>query len=606
MCGISAIFRYTQISDSDKAKLALMNDEMHYRGPDEKGVWTDDVCGLAHTRLSIIGLENGKQPLFNEDKTLVLICNGEIYNYLELKECLLAKGHVFISDSDSETILHLYEEYGVECLSYLRGMFAFCLWNTKTKQLFSARDRVGEKGLYYAQIPSGVVFSTELKAIVKCNLEKVQLNTQVLAETIRYNYPINLRDTYIDQVKRLQAGEYALVDSLGIEIHNYWKRNLSPDFKGTKEEAKLEILRLLRESVSICLRSDVPVAVLLSGGIDSSAIAALAKECGREVHVITAGYKGQYACDERSIAKRFAQEKGLIYHEIELDASDFQNVFYEYTQYIDEPICDVSSMTQWLLYKKAKALGFTVLLGGLGGDELFYGYPSWNQHAESMKVRRAHLAIFPWKGMTKKYEFIKFMFHNWKYVLYGGYPYKINDKSIVDWTYDDYKLFSTSAKLKFNGDEVHLKEIDVHQSFEDSNEVIDRIYHHNFHNFMNGLCLYLADRLGMGNSVEIRSPMIDYKLVEFVSSLPIALKYKPNHPKCLLKEVLIDIVPDYILNAPKKGFTPPLEFINQMINIYQYKSFESDHVFFNSMLADRLLDLMLRDEPNTQTKNISC
>jgi len=593
MCGISAIFSYTQITDSDKTKLALMNQEMHYRGPNENGVWTDDVCGLAHTRLSIIGLENGKQPLFNEDHSLVLICNGEIYNYVELKQDLVAKGHVFSSDSDSETILHLYEEYGVKCLDYLRGMFAFCLWNMHTKQLFAARDRVGEKTLYYAQTPTAVVFCTELKAILKHNLGKFQLNMPALAESIRYNYPIGLKNTYIDQIKRLQAGEYALVDNKGLELHRYWKRDLTPRYKGTAEEAKQEILRLMRESVDMCLRSDVPVAVLLSSGIDSSAIAALAKETGREVHVITAGYKGQHDCDEREVAKRFAGEKGLIYHEVELDANDFKDIFWEYSQYIDEPVCDVSSMSQWALYKKAKAMGFTVLLGGLGGDELFYGYAESNQLAESLKIKHEHQALFPWKGLSKKIDFLKFMAKHWQYVLYAGYPVKINDKSMVDWTYDDYKKFAESAVLNFNGEQETFKELDVHYSYEDGKNELDQVYSSTFDTFMTTLCLYLADRQGMGNAVEIRSPLIDFKLVEFVSSLPQEMKYNKTAPKYLLKEVLADILPEYILHAPKKGFTPPLSFITELVADYQYEFLASDSKFFNSILADRLLSLHL-------------
>jgi len=593
MCGISAIYRYTQITDLDKAKLATMNQEMHYRGPNENGVWTDDTCGLAHTRLSIIGLENGKQPLFNEDKSLVLICNGEIYNYIELKKDLIEKGHVFNSDSDSETILHLYEEYGVKCLDHLRGMFAFCLWNTHTKQLFAARDRIGEKTLYYAQIPTGVVFCTELKAILKNYLDKIQINGHALAESIRYNYPIDLKNTYIEQIKRLQAGEYALVDSNGLELHQYWKRELLPKFKGTVEEAKTEILRLMRQSVGICLRSDVPVAVLLSGGIDSSAVAALAKETGREVHVITAGYKGQHDCDEREVAKRFATEKRLIYHEVELDATDFQDIFWEYSQYIDEPVCDLSSMSQWALYKKAKAMGFTVLLGGLGGDELFYGYREWNEIAESLKLKHIHQEFFPWKGIDKKINFMLFILKNWKSVLYAGYPNKINDKTTVDWTYDDYMKFAETAKFNYNSETIKFSDIDVHVSYEDRKSEIDQIYAATFNTFMTTLCLYLADRQGMGNSVEIRSPLIDYKLVEFVSSLPLEMKYNNESPKYLLKETLKGIVPDYILHAQKRGFTPPITFIDQLVSNYSYQFIESDSKFFNSILADRLLSMHL-------------
>ena len=593
MCGISAIFSFTQILDSDKAKLAFMNQEMYYRGPDENGVWTDDKCGLAHTRLSIIGLENGKQPLFNEDKSLILVCNGEIYNYIELKQTLIDKGHIFNSDSDSETILHLYEEYGEKCLEHLRGMFAFCLWNSVTKKLFVARDRIGEKTIYFAQLQTGIVFCTELKAILKHYLNKVQINEHALAESIRYNYPIDLRNTYIEQIKRVQAGEYAVVDEDGLEIHRYWKRDLNPNFHGTIEQAKEEILRLMRESVNICLRSDVPVAVLLSGGIDSSAIAAMAKETGREVHVITAGYKGQHDCDERQVAKRFAAEKGLIYHEIELDSADFQDIFWEYSQYIDEPVCDISSMSQWALYKKAKAMGFTVLLGGLGGDELFYGYSESNQFAESLKIKHQHQNLFPWKGMKKKKDFLKFILNHWKYVLYAGYPNKINDKATVDWTYDDYMNFAETAKLNFLGELISFKDIDVHCSYEDGKCEIDQVYKSIFDTFMTTLCLYLADRQGMGNSVEIRSPLIDYKLVEFISGLPLEMKYNSSNPKSLLKEVLKDIVPDYILSAQKRGFTPPIAFINELVEKYDYRLLKSDTKFFNSVLADRLLSIQL-------------
>jgi asparagine synthase (glutamine-hydrolysing) len=594
MCGISALYKFTQITDSDREKLGRMNREMCYRGPDENEIWTDDICGLAHTRLSIIGLENGKQPLFNEDKSLVLICNGEIYNYVELKKQLESLGHIFNSDTDSEVIVHLYEEHGIKCLDYLRGMFAFCLWNRKTKQLFAARDRVGEKTLYYAQLPTGIVFCTELKTILKYHLEKYQLDIHALAESIRYNYPLDLKNTYIEQIKRLRAGEYALVDQKGLETHFYWKRDLTPRFSGSFTEAKNETLRLLRESVNICLRSDVPVAVLLSGGIDSSAIAALAKETGREVHTITAGYKGQHNCDERKVARRFAKEKGLIYHEVELDANDFQQLFYEYTNFIDEPVCDVSSMSQWALYKKAKEMGFTVLLGGIGGDELFYGYPQWNAIAESLKLKHEHQNLFPWKGIQKKKDFLKFMLKNWKYVLYAGYPDKIDDRAIIPWTYNDYMRFAATGSLEHNLENIFFENIDVHVSFEDKKYEIDRIYNHGFYTFMNTLCLYLSDRLGMGNSMEIRSPLVDYKFVEFISSLPSEMKYKKNEPKYFLKETLKDIVPDYILYAPKRGFTPPFDFIYEMNDNYKYKVLQSQHVFFNSMLADRLLNLLLK------------
>lgn len=591
MCGISTLYRYTQISETDIRKLHQMNDEMHYRGPDDRGVWNDETCCIAQVRLSIIGLERGKQPLFNEDKSLVLACNGEIYNYIEIKKELTAKGHLFNSDSDSETILHLYEEYGVECLKYLRGMFAFCLWDTHKKQLFAARDRIGEKPLYYSEIPCGVVFSSELKAIVKTFIDEPQIDLERLAEPIRYTSPIHSRETYIDQIKRVEPGQYVLVSRQGVIKHHYWQRDLTPIFTGSFEEAKGETLRRMRESVDICLRSDVPIAIMLSGGIDSSAIAAIAKETGREVHTITAGYKGQHACDERDVAKRFATEKGFIYHEIELDENDFSNCFDEFTERMDEPVTDIAAFAQWALYKKVRSLGFKVLLGGMGGDELFYGYGYWNEMAESLSIHKKHQSLFPWKGIAKKKEFLRFLAKNWQYILYGGYPNKINDSSIGYWMYEDYCKFVKDAEFTYQGEQFHFKDVDLNFSYGNTplGTELDYIYRFLFDKTMIMAYLYLSDRLGMGNSIEIRSPLLDYKLVEFVSSLPLSYKYKKNEPKYFLKEALKGIVPDYILYAEKRGFTPPISFVNDVSNKYDYQLFNSDFKFYNSVLADKIL-----------------
>ena len=596
MCGISAVYRYTKISEDDQGKLIAMNEEMHYRGPDDQGIWYDEKCGMAQVRLSIIGLQKGKQPLFNEDKSLVLICNGEIYNYIELKQDLVKKGHVFNSESDSETILHLYEDYGVKCLEHLRGMFAFCLWDTRKNQLFSARDRVGEKSLYFAEVPSGVVVSTELKAILKYYIEKPQINLEQLIAPIRYTTPTSKKDTYIEQIKRIEPGQYILVNDYGVQKFTYWKRDLTSRFVGNSQEAKNETLRLLRESVDLCLRSDVPVAVMLSGGVDSSAIAALAKETGREVHTITAGYKGNHSVDERDVARRFAKEKGFIYHEVELDESDFNDCFEEFTQYIDEPITDAAALAQWALYKKVKSLGFKVLLGGLGGDELFYGYGYWNKFAESMSLHNQHQNLFPWTGLEKKKNFLNFLRKNWKYILQAGYPNKVSENAIGGWFYEDFKQFVNSGNFDVGKEKIILKNIPANFSFDlcEPGKEIDSVYEFLFSYTMTMVYLYLSDREGMGNSIEIRSPFLDYQLVDFVSSLPLEIKYNKSHPKLFLKEVLKDIVPDYILYAPKRGFTPPNSFIQDVVNNYNYKFFNSESKFYNSVLADRLLALNLK------------
>lgn len=591
MCGISSIYRYTKISHQDKQNLVLMNRDMHYRGPDGEGYWNDDTCAMAHTRLSIIGLDNGAQPLFNKDKSLVLVCNGEIYNYKDLRIHLSEKGYTCITDSDCEVILYLYEIYGADCLQYLRGMFAFCLYDTRNQRLFAARDRVGEKTLYYAQLPTGIVFSSELKTICKYFVPTPELNAHAFAESIRYNYPLEQQQTYIEQIKRLRAGEYAIVDMNGIHLHTYWHQTHEPIFTGTREEAKAEVLQLMRSSVADCLQSDVPVAVLLSGGIDSSAIAHFAKETGKEIHVITAGYKGKFDVDERNVARRFAQDEGLVYHEIELDANDFQQLFDEYTHYIDEPVCDVSAMSQYALYKRSREMGFKVLLSGIGGDELFYGYPGSNHIAEYMVLAQQLRHIFPLHTWAQRMRYMRFLLQHPRFVLKGGYPYMSNSRYPVEWTQLDYERFSKDAIVRMNNNEYALNNEDVHFAYPDDATLIT-IYEGEFSGFMKNLCLYLSDRLGMANSVEIRSPLLDYRLVEFVSRLPEGMKYDGN-PKSFYKECLKGIVPDSILYARKRGFEPPWPFIREMTKSYRYKHIEASHGFYNSMVADKIIDNLL-------------
>ncbi len=591
MCGISSIYRYTKISHQDKQNLVRMNHEMHYRGPDGEGYWNDDICALAHTRLSIIGVDNGAQPLFNKDKSLVLVCNGEIYNYKELRKILAEKGYTCITDSDCEVILYLYEIYGADCLQHLRGMFAFCLYDTHNQRLFAARDRVGEKTLYYSQLPTGVVFSSELKTICKYFVPTLEINAHAFAESIRYNYPLEQKQTYIEQIKRLRAGEYAIVDANGLHMQTYWHQTHEPIFTGTREEAKEEVLRLMRSSVADCLQSDVPVAVLLSGGIDSSAIAHFAKETGKEIHVITAGYKGKFDVDERNVARHFAQEEGLVYHEIELDAGDFQRLFDEYTNYIDEPVCDVSAMSQYALYKRSREMGFKVLLSGIGGDELFYGYLRTNQVAESIAMAQQLRHIFPLRTWAQRMAYLKFFVQHLRFVLKGGYPYLSNSRNPVEWTQQDYERFARDAIVRMNDNEYALNNEDVHFSYPDD-ATLTTIYEGEFSRFMKNLCLYLSDRLGMANSVEIRSPFLDYRLVEFVSRLPEEMKYDGS-PKSFYKECLKGIVPDNILYARKRGFEPPWLFINEMTKSYRYNHIKASHRFYNSMVADRVIDNLL-------------
>ena len=591
MCGINAVYRYTGINKEDLKSVERMNDKMRYRGPDSEGYWHDEHCALGHARLSIIGLESGAQPLFNKDKSLVLISNGEIYNYRELRKELADKGYDCTTDSDCEVILYLYELYGLGCVHHLRGMFAFCLYDTKKEQLIVARDRIGEERVYFAEVPCGVVISSELKTILQEYIPQPQLNVEALLAPIRFTGGIHPRDTFVEQIKRVLPGEMLIITANGVQRKRYWERKRTYDYAGTLEQSKEKTLELLHEAVDIEMRSDVPVAVMLSGGVDSSAVAAIAKRCGHEVHTITTGYTGSHAQDEREVAKRFAREQGFHYHEIELSEKDYVDSFDELVAYLDEPMTDSTAIAQWAMFKKVKEMGFKVLLGGMGGDELFYGYPAWNKLGESLKLRREHEALFPWKG--KKTEWIRFVSRNLKWILQAGYPSKLEDKSYGWWIHDDYYCFLKNATLTLNGETISLEDYryKIQKGFPlcEPGKEIDAIYDDCIDTVMTQAYLYLSDRLSMGCSLEGRSPLLDYKLFEHVMSLPLEYKYVPGKPKQYFKDVLAGIVPDYILYASKRGFTSPPSFVTHVAQNYQYQCFKSDYKFYNSVLADQLL-----------------
>lgn len=495
---------------------------------------------------------------------------------------------------DSQTagqVIPLYEQYGCDCVKYLKGALSFCLYDANRKQLFVVRDRLGVHQMYYAQLPTGVVFSSSLSEVLQ-HVKHPQIRTREFAQPIRHNYPMDLQHTWIEQIKRLRAGEYAVVDADGLRTYTYWKRNLTPTFKGTKEQAINEVQRLIRASVKRCMQTDGPVAVLLSGGIDSTTLALFAKECQKEVHVISAGYKGQFICDERAVARKFAEEHGLIYHEVELDANDFQSLFDEYVPYIDEPCFDVSSMSQFALYKKASEMGFKVILSGLGGDELFYSYKGDNALALAFQLRREFDACFPLKKNWRKY--MRFLAKNWRYVLMANHPILEDDKLPTPWTYNDYKKFASTASLQYDGETILFRDIDVQAPSFPYTAGVNEIYNHKFATFANQMCVYLGNKLGAANGVELRYPLLDVELIEFLDSLPLEIKFDPKVSKRFQKEVMHGLLPDYILYARKRGFEPPFDFIWKMCDKYQYKILKSDHVFFNSMMADKLLTQFLK------------
>jgi len=559
MCGINAIFRYGSVTEEDRQTVHRMNREMIYRGPDDEGIWSDERATLGMRRLAIIGVENGRQPLFNEDRSLVLICNGEIYNYRRLRADLEKKGHRFYSESDCEAILYLYEEKGVDCLSDLRGMFAIVLWDSKNRTLFAARDPVGEKPLYFAETPGGVVFSSELKAINRHVLPSGEVNWNIIRQIMEYTYPVDMRNTFIHQIKRLLPGEYAVTDDNGVRLQKYWKASFEPTYPGSLENAREDFLNLLKESIDMRFESEVPVAVMLSGGIDSSAVAVLSALSQRDVNAITIGYRGQPDCDERDMARSVAEAMKINWKEIELDTEDFETYFDDYIKVLDEPVADPVCIPQWGIYQKARKLGFKVLLNGTGGDELFFGYPYHNLTARHLHTHLELERYLPLKEETVEGfgEFFSSAFH--KSSTKGRYLF-LDALAYLKPFKDYWKTipFEWPDSLSFRDpDPLNGYRHEADNGFDQLSAVL-------FSTWLPGNCLHISDKLGMGNSVEVRAPFVDHKLVEFVFSLPVEWRYSENHSKPFLKQALRGIVPDVILDAPKRGFTTPDSFIRRI------------------------------------------
>lgn len=590
MSAIAALYKYTNINNDDIKKMNDVILSMRYRGVQSL---------MIDTSKSILAQINSQESLSDKiyvyENEIYVIADTYITNQENIKNKVEELGCKLKTNLIEEKIAILYKKYGKDFINFIEGAFAIIVFDAASHKMFLIRDRIGEKTLYYSEIPCGMVATTELKTILKQYISAPQINLESLLSPIRFTGGIDKRNTFIEQIKRVEPGEIIEISNeTGILRTKYWQRRRTYNNNESVEDIKDKILKMIQSSVNKAMTSDLKVAVMLSGGIDSSAIAALAKRGGFEVHTITAGYVGNHSQDEREVARRFAKEQGFIYHEIEFTPEDYKKSFIELTDYLDEPMTDSTAIVQWMLFKKVKGMGFDVLLGGMGGDELFYGYPAWNKLGDSLKLRRQHESIFPFKG--KKKDFVKFIVKNWKWLLCAGYPSKLEDKSFGWWIHDDYYKFIKGATLNVNNKIVKLDEQKVYKSFAPCtlNEEIDLIYDDAIDTVMTQAYLYLTDRLAMAHNLEVRSPLLDVNLFEYVMSLPLEIKYKKGKPKQFFKDILKGIVPDYILYAQKRGFTSPNSFIGEVVKNYEYKCFNSDYKFYNSVLVDCLLHKLLR------------
>jgi len=512
-------------------------------------------------------------------------------------ETVESKEHGFMLCNNSATcstedIVNAYVTYGIDCVKHLSGSFSFVLFDKKCKRLMAVRDKLGTRPMYYSQLQTGVLFSTELKEILPY-IGYPTIRPHELAQPIRHNYPIEPQHTWINQIMRLRDGEYAMVDEGGLHTHTYFRRDYTPTYSGSKKQAIQQTLNLLRKSVRKCIEnSPGPIAVPLSGGLDSTSIALFAKELQKEVHVFSAGYKGNMntSIDERDMARRFANDYGMIYHEVELDVEDFRKYLDELTPYLDEPSFDVNCMVQYALFKKAADMGFKTILHGVGGDDCFYASKESQRLVRILQLRNQFIQLYPVKKHKK--EYLTFVLRHWKHLLWPTDAAIASEMNPTPWTYEPYYKFAKTATLTNGKDEIKFRDLYVEHHYPQHENVIMH-YGDLFSNYVALMCVYLGNKLCAANGLEIRCPFLDPELVTFLDTLPVSMKLDPGRPKQFQREIMTGLLPDYILDAKKRGFEPPFEFIWKMCGEYKYKHIKADYVFFNSMMADRMVDNLL-------------
>lgn len=533
---------------------------MVHRGPDGQGEYGDGQVAMGMRRLSIIDLEGGWQPLYNEDKSLVLVMNGEIYNYIELTEELKKRGHHFATHSDGEVILHLYEEAGFDCLHHLRGMFAFVLVDRNKGLVFIARDRMGEKPLYLHQTDDSLYFSSEMKSLLSAGGIPFELDPAAVNDYFHYQY-VPEPKTPLKAVRKLPRAHYlkiALAD-WKMEQHKYWDMEEAAPVHGDP----VELVRAELDKVcELLIRADVPVGVALSGGLDSSAIAAIAaKKYPGTMHAFSVGYPGRPVNDERDNANALAALLQMPFHEIELETADLVKNFEEMNFLRDDPIADISGFGYYSVNKVAREHGIPVLLQGQGGDEVFWGY-EWVKDAAAATDHRP---------VAKKPRSIKQFVKTSLKELFGrrslarSQPVAQGYRPVFHELAPDFRMALSDVRNYYTDDFIHAlgnsSAYDLftfNQPWKQSDILITRLICDTYL-LENGIAQ--GDRLSMASSVELRLPFVDYKLVELVVGLRKTHAADPDYlrfPKPWLRGAMKGILPDFIIDRPKQGFAPPV------------------------------------------------
>jgi len=572
MCGIVGFLTSNPSKIPDIKILREMRDVLIHRGPDDEGEYIQSLdekgifLFLGHRRLSIIDLIGGHQPLSNEDDKIWVIFNGEIYNFKELRKDLEEFGHRFKTNSDTEVIVHSYEEYGEECFKYFNGMFAIAIWDGNHQKLILSRDRFGKKPLYYYFFDDLFIFSSELKAIMVYPEFPRHIDPISLMKYLFYEF-IPSPKTIFKNVMKIPSASYLVWTKKGIEIKKYWSPFKSKDIKDIKSISELEVeerlIEILRKSVRHRLISDVPLGIFLSGGIDSSSVAAIAQqEVTGKVKTFSIGFEDS-SFDESKYAFLVSKFIGAEHFQQIMKPKDLIEIVPKLTDLLDEPMADASIIPTYLLSKFTRK-HVTVALGGDGGDELFAGYPTYLAHKFANYYEEImgfiHPAInFLGNLLPVSDNNFSFDFKVKKFLSGIGYPDVIrNSIWLGSFPFLEIKnLVSNEFISLFNRNHI-LEELFLYEKEYPYDDEITKIQYLDLKMYLQESVLVKVDRASMACSLEVRAPFLDYELVEFVMALPSGFKLNGYKSKYILKKIMRNLLPEEVIKRPKKGFGIPI------------------------------------------------
>lgn len=560
MCGIAGKLNFGSNPDISPALITAMLDMIRHRGPDDEGLYVSGPVGLGHRRLSIIDLSSGHQPLSNEDGTVWLVFNGEIYNYKELRRYLVSQGHTFKTQTDTEVIVHLYEELGESCVEKLRGMFAFALWDVRDRLLLLARDRVGIKPLYYSLTNSAVVFGSEIKAILADPAITAECAPEMIDRFLTFYYMPG-EETLFRNINKLAPGSYMTVRHGKAEIRQYW------DLQFTKSnlnlhQAEAELSSLLDETVQLHMISDVPVGFLLSGGVDSTAMLGFASEKTEQpLSSYTVGFTDAGVVDERPYAELAARTYGTEHHAMSIDAADFQNFLPDYVWHMEEPVCEPPAIALYYVSRLAKQY-VKVLISGEGGDEAFAGYQNYRTMLwmERFKKHCSFGRDMAFKGISA----LNTVLRSDRVAEYAPLLKTPFEAYYYSRTSNPFRFFNSRFEQLYSPDfrslvqkDRSLRSIRGHLHRRPDADILDRMLYVDLKTWLVDDLLLKADKMTMANSVELRVPLLDHKVLEFAASLPSNFKVHKFTTKYILKRSLSKRVPRAILKRKKVGFPVP-------------------------------------------------